>query len=226
MRVLKPQVEAINAKYAGDDQQMMMKRSQATMQLYRNAGASPMSGCLPMLLQMPFLIALYMFFPTAIDLRGESFLWVKDLSTYDPIISWGTDIPFITGLLGGNHISLFCLLWAVTNIIYSRYTMSMSAGADNSQMKMMRFMPYIMTIMFFIFFNSNAAGLTYYYFISTLITILQFLASRLLINEDKVLARLEENQRKPKKKKGFMARLEQMQKEQEKLMREQNKKRR
>ena len=226
MRVLKPQVEAINAKYAGDDQQMMMKRSQATMQLYRNAGASPMSGCLPMLLQMPFLIALYMFFPTAIDLRGESFLWVKDLSTYDPIISWSSDIPFITGLLGGNHISLFCLLWAVTNIIYSRYTMSMSAGADNSQMKMMRLMPYIMTIMFFIFFNSNAAGLTYYYFISTLITILQFVASRLLINEDKVLARLEENQRKPKKKKGFMARLEQMQKEQEKLMREQNKKRR
>lgn len=226
MRVLKPQVEAINAKYAGDDQQMMMKRSQATMELYRNAGASPMSGCLPMLLQMPFLIALYMFFPTAIDLRGESFLWVKDLSTYDPIISWSTDIPFITGLLGGNHISLFCLLWAVTNIIYSRYTMSMSAGADNSQMKMMRLMPYIMTIMFFIFFNSNAAGLTYYYFISTLITILQFVASRLLINEDKVLARLEENQRKPKKKKGFMARLEQMQKEQEKLMREQNKKRR
>ena len=226
MRVLKPQVEAINAKYAGDDQQMMMKRSQATMQLYRNAGASPMSGCLPMLLQMPFLIALYMFFPTAIDLRGESFLWVKDLSTYDPIISWSTDIPFITGLLGGNHISLFCLLWAVTNIIYSRYTMSMSAGADNSQMKMMRIMPYIMTIMFFIFFNSNAAGLTYYYFISTLITILQFVASRLLINEDKVLARLEENQKKPKKKKGFMARIEQMQKEQEKLMREQNNKRR
>ena len=226
MRVLKPQVEAINAKYAGDDQQMMMKRSQATMQLYRNAGASPMSGCLPMLLQMPFLIALYMFFPTAIDLRGESFLWVKDLSTYDPIISWSTDIPFITGLLGGNHISLFCLLWAVTNIIYSRYTMSMSGGASGSQMKMMRFMPYMMTIMFFIFFNSNAAGLTYYYFISTLITILQFLASRLLINEDKVLARLQENQKKPKKKKGFMARLEQMQKEQEKLMREQNKKRR
>lgn len=226
MRVLKPQVDAINAKYAGDDQQMMMKRSQATMQLYRNAGASPMSGCLPMLLQMPFLIALYMFFPTAIDLRGESFLWVKDLSTYDPIISWSTDIPFITGLLGGNHISLFCLLWAVTNIIYSRYTMSMSGGASGSQMKMMRFMPYMMTIMFFIFFNSNAAGLTYYYFISTLITILQFVASRLLINEDKVLARLEENQKKPKKKKGFMARLEQMQKEQEKLMREQNKKRR
>lgn len=226
MRVLKPQVEAINAKYAGDDQQMMMKRSQATMELYRNAGASPMSGCLPMLLQMPFLISLYMFFPTAIDLRGESFLWVKDLSTYDPVISWGFDIPVITGLLGGNHISLFCLLWAVTNIIYSRYTMSLSASGNNSQMKMMSWMPYIMTIMFFIFFNSNASGLTYYYFISTLITILQFVASRLLINEDKVLARLEENRKKPKKKKGFMARLEQMQKEQEKLMREQNKKRR
>lgn len=226
MRVLKPQVEAINAKYAGDDQQMMMKRSQATMQLYRNAGASPMSGCLPMLLQMPFLIALYMFFPTAIDLRGESFLWVRDLSTYDPIISWSSDIPVITGMLGGNHISLFCLLWAITNIFYSRYTMSMSAGGDNAQVKMMRWMPYIMTIMFFVFFNSNAAGLTYYYFISTLITILQFVASRLLINEEEVLARLEENQKKPKKKKGFMARLEQMQKEQEKLMREQNKKRR
>lgn len=227
MRVLKPQVDAINAKYAGDDQQMMMKRSQATMQLYKDAGASPMSGCLPMLIQMPFLIALYMFFPTAIDLRGESFLWAHDLSTYDPVISWSTNIPVITGLLGGNHISLFCLLWAVTNIVYSRYTMKMSGSGDNPQMKMMQWMPYIMTIMFFIFFNSNAAGLTYYYFISTLITILQFIASRLLINEEKVLARLEENRKNPKRKKGgFAARLEQMQKEQEKRLREQQKQQR
>lgn len=228
MRVLKPQVEAINAKYAGDDQQMMMKRSQATMQLYRDAGASPMSGCLPMLLQMPFLIALYMFFPTAIDLRGESFLWAQDLSTYDPVISWSGDIPLITGFLGGNHISLFCLLWAVTNVIYSRYTMKMSGGVDNPQMKMMKWMPYIMTIMFFVFFNSNASGLTYYYFISTLITILQFVASRLLINEEKVLAKLVENQNNPKKKKkgGLAARLEKMQKEQERILREQQKQQR
>ena len=220
MRVLKPQVDAINAKYPGDDQQMMMKRSQETMALYRNAGASPMSGCVPMLLQMPFLIALYMFFPTAVALRGESFLWAKDLSTYDGLIHWGTEIPLI-----GDHISLFCLLWCITNIFYSKYTMNAGGAADNPQMKSMKWMPYIMTIMFFFFFNNQSSGLTYYYFISTLITILQFVAARMIINEDKVLAKLEENKKKPKKKSGFMARLEKMQKEQEKMMREQQKNR-
>lgn len=225
MRVLKPQVEAINARYPGQDQKMMLKRSQETMALYRSAGVNQLSGCLPMLMQMPFLIALYMYFPTAIDLRGESFLWAQDLSTFDDIIRWDAEIPIISSLIG-NHISLFCLLWCVTSIFYTKYTMNMSGGGmDSPQMKPMRMMPYIMTIMFFFFFNSQASGLTYYYLISTVITILQFLASRALINEEKVLAKLEENKKKPRKKSGFMARLEQMQKEQEKMMREQRNKR-
>lgn len=226
MRVLKPQIDAINARYPGTDQKMMMKRSQETMSLYKSAGVSPMSGCLPMLLQMPFLIALYMYFPTAIDLRGEGFLWAKDLSTYDGIIHWSVNIPIISGLIG-NHISLFCLLWCITNVFYTRYTMNMSGGGmDNPQMKPMRMMPYIMTIMFFFFFNSQAAGLTYYYLISTLITMLQFFLSRVLINEEKVLKRLEENKKKPHKKSGFMARLEEMQKERERQLREQRNQRR
>lgn len=223
MRVLKPQIKAINDKYPGQEQAMMMKRSQETMALYKQAGASPMSGCLPMLLQMPFLISLYMFFPTAIALRGESFLWASDLSTYDAILSWDFDIPILSGLMG-NHLSLFCLLWAVTNILYSQYTMNMSGAGDNQQMKMMKYMPYIMSVMFFFFFNNNASGLCYYYFISTLITILQFLASRLLINEEKVLAKIEENKKKPKKKSGFMARLEEAQRLQQQQMRNQQKK--
>lgn len=223
MRVLKPQVAEINEKYKGDDQQMMMKRSQETMSLYRAAGASPMSGCLPMLLQMPFLISLYMFFPTAIALRGESFLWVKDLSTYDAILTWNFDIPILSGMMG-NHLSLFCLLWAVTNILYSQFTMGQGGVGDNQQMKMMKWMPYVMSIMFFFMFNNNASGLCYYYFVSTLITILQFVASRFLINEDKLLAQLEENKKKPRKKSGFMARLEEAQRMQQQQMREQNKK--
>lgn len=214
MRVLRPQIQAINEKYAGNDQAMMMKRSQETMKLYRYAGANPMSGCFPMLLQMPFLVALYMYFPTAIALRGESFLWAKDLSTYDAIHSWGFDIPLI-----GDHLSLFCLLWVITNIAYSKYTMASTPGGDQAQMKMMKWMPYIMSIMFFFFFNNNASGLCYYYFISTLITILQFVASRLLINEEKVLAKIEENKKKPRKKSGFMARLEEAQRQQQQLQR-------
>lgn len=220
MRLLKPQAEAINAKYPGNDQAAQLKRSQETMRMYRNAGASPMSGCLPMLLQMPFLIALYMFFPTSIYLRGQHFLWVKDLSSYDAILSWDFNIPILSGLMG-NHISLFCLLWAITNIFYSQYTMnSNAAGQQNQQMKMMKWMPWIMSIMFFFFFNNNASGLCYYYFIATLITVLQYMGSRYLINEKKVLAKLEENQKKPKKKSGFMARLEEAQRMQEKAMRE------
>ncbi len=226
MRVLKPQVEEINLKYPGKDQNMQLKRSQETMALYKSVGASPMAGCLPMILQMPFLIALYMYFPTSIDLRDTSFLWAEDLSSYDAILSWNFDIPILSGLMG-NHISLFCLLWAITNVIYSRYTMSQSAtGQENSQMKMMQWMPYMMSIMFFFFFNQNSSGLCYYYFISTLITILQYIAGRLIINEEKVLAKLEENKKKPRKKSGFMARLEEAQRLQQQRLREQQGKQR
>ncbi len=214
MRVLKPQVDEINKKYEGkDDQESMLKKQKETMALYSSVGASPMSGCLPMLLQMPFLIALYMYFPTSIYLRGQSFLWAADLSTYDPVISWDFNIPIISGLLG-NHISLFCLLMTIVNVVYNRYMMTQSSGG-NDAMAGMNYMPYMMSVMFFFMFNQNASGLSYYYFISTLITIIQFFVIRATINEEKLLRQMEENKKKPKKKGGsFMERLEKMQREQ------------
>lgn len=216
MRVLKPQVDEINKKYEGkDDQDSMLKKQKETMALYSSVGASPMSGCLPMLLQMPFLIALYMYFPTSIYLRGQSFLWADDLSTYDPVISWSYDIPLVSSLLG-NHISLFCLLMTIVNVVYNRYMMSQSSAGGNDAMASMKYMPYMMSIMFFFMFNQNASGLSYYYFISTLITIIQFFVIRATISETKLLQQMEENKKKPKKKNGnsFMERLERMQREQ------------
>lgn len=223
MRVLKPQVEAINAKYPGKDQETMLKKNQETMALYKTAGASPMAGCLPMLIQMPFLISLYMYFPTSILLRGESFLWAKDLSTIDPILTWSFDIPFLSSFYG-NHISLFCLIWAITNVIYSKYTMG-KQSTGQQQMAGMKWMPYIMTVMMLFFFNNNASGLCYYYFISTLITILQYVLSKVFLNEEKLLAKLEENKKKPAKKSKWAARLEEMQKQQREMQKQQAKRR-
>jgi len=225
MRVLRPQVEELNAKYPG--QEKAMERQKATMELYSRAGASPMSGCIPMLLQMPILIAVFMFFPSAIELRHESFLWAKDLSTYDAIISWNTYIPIITPYFG-NHISLFCLLMTIVQIFYTKFNMEMT-NTGQQQMPGMKMMMYLMPLMFLVFFNQYASGLTYYYFISTLFTIIQTLAFRFFINEEKLLAKLEENKKKPQKKSGFMKRLEEAQKLQEDQLRkqkEQQKKRR
>ena len=221
MRVLRPQIEAINAKYPGKEQDQMMKRQTETMNLYRSAGASPMSGCLPMLLQMPFLIALYMYFPTSILLRGQGFLWADDLSTYDAVISWNANIPLISSFLG-NHLSLFCVLMTVTNILYTRYTMNQSPSGEG--MAGMKMMPYIMAIMFFFMFNQNASGLSYYYFVSTLITILQYFAFRWTLNEDKLLRQLEENKKKPRKKSKWMQRLEEAQRLQQEQQRKAQKK--
>lgn len=211
MRVLRPQVEEINAKFPGQDK--AMERQRATMELYSRAGASPMSGCIPMLLQMPILVALFMFFPSAIELRHESFLWAHDLSTYDAIVSWNTYIPIITPYFG-NHISLFCLLMTITNIIYTKFNMDQT-NTGQQQMPGMKAMMYMMPVMMLVFFNSYASGLTYYYFISTLITILQTIIFRYTINEDKLLAKLEANKKKPVKKSGFMKRLEEAQKAQQ-----------
>lgn len=219
MRVLRPQVEEINAKYPKQEQ--AMDRQRATMDLYSRAGASPMSGCLPMLLQMPILIALYWLFPTAIELRQESFLWAHDLSTYDTIFSWNFDIPFISSFIG-NHISLFCLLMTIVNVIYTKFNMDM-ANTGQQQMPGMKMMMYIMPLMMFFLFNQKSAGLSYYFLISSLITILQTLSFRYLINEDKLLLKLEENKKKPKKKSGFMQRLEEAQRmQQEQLKKQQN----
>lgn len=217
MRVLRPQVEEINAKYPGQDQ--ALERQKAVMDLYSRAGASPMSGCLPMLLQMPILIALFMFFPSAIELRHESFLWAQDLSTYDAIVSWTTYIPVITPYFG-NHISLFCLLMTITNIVYTKYNMELT-NTGQQQMPGMKLMMYLMPLMFLVFFNQYASGLTYYYFISMLITIVQTLIFRYTIDEEKLLAKLEENKKRPVKKSGFMKRLEEAQKMQEEQLRKQ-----
>ena len=211
MRVLRPQVEEINAKYPGQEQ--AMDRQRAIMDLYSRAGASPMAGCIPMLLQMPILIALFMFFPAAIELRHQSFLWAQDLSTYDAIVSWDTYIPLVTPYFG-NHISLFCLLMTIVNILYTKFNMDQT-NTGQQQMPGMKLMMYLMPIMMLVFFNQYASGLTYYYFVSTLITILQTVIFRYTIDEEKLLAQLEENKRKPMKKSGLMKRLEEAQKMQQ-----------
>jgi YidC/Oxa1 family membrane protein insertase len=221
MRVLRPQVEAINAQYPGQDQ--AMERQRATMDLYSRAGASPMSGCVPMLLQMPILIALFMFFPAAIELRHESFLWAADLSTYDPLVTWDTYVPLITPYFG-NHLSIFCLLMTAIQIVYTKFNMEMTATGQQ-QMPGMKPMMYLMPLMMMFFFNEYASGLTYYYFISTLITIAQTILFRYTIDEEKLLAKLEQNKRKPQKRSGFMKRLEEAQKIQEEKLRLQKRQR-
>ncbi len=215
MRALKPQLDEINAKYPADK---MQERQQATMQLYSRAGVSPMSGCLPMLFQFPVLMAMFWFFPTAIELRGQSFLWADDLSAYDAILTWSTSIPLL-----GTHLSLFCLLMTAVNIVYTYITMQQQATDPN--MKFMKYMMYAMPLMFLFIFNDYAAGLSYYYFLSLLLTIIQTMIFRLSIDEKKLLAEMEANAKKKegKKKSGFMARLEAMQKEQQRMAREQAK---
>ncbi|RNC64635.1 membrane protein insertase YidC [Proteiniphilum sp. X52] len=218
MRVLRPQIQELEKKYPGNDQEMMMKRQQATMELYNKAGVNPMSGCLPMLIQMPVLLALFFFFPAAIELRQQGFLWADDLSTYDSLISWSGNIPLITRFLG-NHISIFCLLMTAVNVFYTKYNMSMT-DTGSQAMSGMKYMPIFMSVFMFFFLNSYPAGLNYYYFLSTLITIGLTLVMKQVIDENKILAQLEANKKKPKKKSGFMARLEEAQKMQEKMARE------
>lgn len=218
MRLLQPQVKEINEKYPG--QANAMTRQQKMMSLYSKAGASPMSGCLPMLLQMPILFALFTFFPSAIELRGQSFLWAHDLAAPDAIISWSGNIPLITEYFG-NHISLFCLLMTVTNIVYTRINMQSQGG---NSMPGMKWMMYLMPIFFMIFFNNYASGLSYYYFLSLLITIAQTYSFRYFVKEEDVKKKMAENAKKPRKKSGFMARLEEMQKQQQAMLREQQKK--
>ena len=218
MRVLNPEIAAINEKYPGQDN--AMKRQQKTMELYSLAGASPMGGCLPMLLQMPILIAMFTFFPSCIELRGQAFLWAKDLSAPDKIVEWSGQIPFITNYFG-NHISLFCLLMTITNIAYTYLTMQ--SQQSQQQMPGMKWMMYLMPLMFLVFFNNYASGLSYYYFISLLITIAQTYACRAFVNEDKLRATIAENRKKPRKKSGFMARLEEAQRQQQQMLKEQEK---
>lgn len=218
MRLLNPEIQAINEKYPG--QENAMTRQQKTMELYSRAGANPMAGCLPMLLQMPVLIAMFTFFPSCIELRGESFLWAKDLSAPDAIISWTANIPLVTEYFG-NHISLFCMLMTATNIIYTKITMA--SQASSNAMPGMKWMMYLMPLMFLVFFNNYAAGLSYYYFLSLLITIIQTYVFRHVVSEEKMRAKMAEAAKKPRKKSGFMARLEEAQRQQQAALREQQK---
>ena len=214
MRVLKPQIDEINKKIPADK---AMERQQAVMKLYKKAGVNPMGGCLPMLLQMPILIALFYFFPGAIELRQKSFLWATDLASYDSIATLPFNIPFY-----GNHVSLFCLLMTITNILYMWY--NSKNQPQNDQMKGMQTMMYIMPIMFLFIFNSYSSGLSYYYFIATLITIVQTWAIRKFVNDEKLLNQIELAKTKPVKKSKFQQKLEEMQRMQEQRMKQMPKK--
>ena len=222
MRVLKPKLDEATKQY--DKPEDQMKKQQAMMQLYSQYGVSPLSGCLPMLIQMPIWIAMFNFVPNAIQLRRESFLWIDDLSTYDPIIEWTTNIWGI-----GDHLSLTCILFCVSNVLYSYMTMRQQrdqmVGQQAEQMKMMQWMMYLMPVMFFFMFNDYSSGLNFYYFISLFMSAAIMFVLRKTTNDEKLLAILEarfkENKNNPKKKtSGLAARLEAMQKQAEELQRQ------
>ena len=221
MRVLKPKLDEATRQY--DKPEDQMKKQQAMMQLYSQYGVSPLSGCLPMLIQAPIWIAMFNFVPNAIQLRRESFLWIDDLSTYDPIVEWQTNIWGI-----GDHLSLTCILFCLSNILYSYMTMRQQkdqmVGAQAEQMKMMQWMMYLMPVMFFFMFNDYSSGLNFYYFISLFFSAAIMWTLRKTTNDEKLLAILEarykENKANPKKQSGLAARLEAMQKQAEEMQRQ------
>ena len=226
MRVLKPKMDALNAKYP--KQEDAMKKQQEMMQLYSQYGVSPMGGCLPMLIQMPIWIALFNFVPNAIELRGQSFLWADDLSAYDDVIRWGKDVWLI-----GDHLSIFCVLFCVMQIANTWISMKQQQNAvmspeQEQSMKMMKWMMYLMPLMFFFMFNTYSSGLNYYYFLSGLTSILIMWFLRRTTDDDKLLAQMEaykaKNANNPKKASGMAARLEALQRMAEEQQRLQQKK--
>lgn len=222
MRVLKPKLEEATKQYNKPEDQM--KKQQEMMMMYSRYGVSPMSGCLPMLIQMPIWIAMFNFVPNAIQLRGQSFLWIDDLSTYDPIIEWGENLWLI-----GDHLSLTCILFCASNLLYSWFTMQQQkdqmVGQQAEQMKMMQWMMFLMPLMFFFMFNDYSAGLNFYYFISLLFSAIIMFALRKTTNDEKLLAKLEErykeNMANPNRKaSGLYGRLEEMQRKQAEMERQ------
>lgn len=214
MRVIAPEVQKINEKYPKQEQ--AMQKQQAIMNLYKRAGINPMAGCLPMLLQFPILVAMFRFFPASIELRQQSFLWADDLSSYDSILDLPFNIPFY-----GAHISLFCLLMTVAQIFYTRITMKQQP--QNNSMPGMKFMMYFMPVMMLFILNSQSAALNYYYLISLCITFIQMFAIQKSINGEKVLKRLEANSKKPLKKSKWQQRIEALEKQNQALMAERQK---
>ncbi len=218
MRVLRPKLDAATKQY--DKPEDAMKKQQAMMQMYSEYGVSPLSGCLPMLIQMPIWIAMFNFVPNAIQLRGQSFLWMDDLSAYDPIVEWSENLWLI-----GDHISLTCILFCVTNLLYSWLTMRQQrdqmVGQQAEQMKMMQWMMMLMPLMFFFMFNDYSSGLNFYYFISLFMSAAIMWLLRKTTDDEKLLAYLEakreENKNKPNKLSGLAARLQAMQEEQQRL---------
>jgi YidC/Oxa1 family membrane protein insertase len=215
MRVLKPEVEEINQRYPKPED--AMKKQSATMALYKQAGASPMSGCLPMLLQMPILFALFRFFPSSIELRQQPFLWATDLSSYDSIYDFGFSVP-----LYGDHISLFTILMTIATLVYTKINNDMMASGSGQQAKTMKIMMYMMPIMFLGIFNDYAAGLSYYYFLVNCMTFLQMWIFRMVIDEKKIHAKIQMNKLKPVKKSGWAKRLEELSKQQQQMQQQKN----
>ena len=227
MKALKPEVDEINARYTGQSQEEMMKKQQATMALYKQYGVSQLGGCLPMLIQMPIIFALFRFFPASIELRGQPFLWADDLSAYDSILDLPFKIPFY-----GDHVSLFALLMAVTTYLYSRYNYKQGAVQGQQQMAGMKFMMlYLMPIMMLCLLNSYSSGLSYYYTVSQLATMGIMWGFRVFTNEDKLRAKMEAKARqkasdpeKAKKKSGFQQRYEEALRQQQQAQRQQQQK--
>ncbi len=204
MRVIKPEIDELSEKY--DDP---MKKQQAQLELYNKAGVSPLGGCLPMLLQFPILIALFQFFPAAIELRQQSFLWADDLSSYDSIYNLPFDIPFY-----GDHVSLFTLLMTISTLIYTWMNQQLTGSAQNQQFPQMKYIIYLMPIMFLGVFNNYAAGLSYYYFVANMITFGQQFAIRSFIDEDKIKAKIAERKERPQKENRLMRRMREVQDQQ------------
>ena len=206
MKALKPEIDEINDKMKDKD---AMAKQKATMTLYRQAGVNPMAGCIPMLLQLPILYAMFRFFPASIELRQESFLWATDLSTYDSIFSLPFEIPYY-----GAHVSLFTILMAISTFFYSKYNMDMAGGGGSAQLPQMKMMIYFMPVMLLFFFNSYSSGLSYYYLTANVISMVQqFVIKRYFINESAIRAKIQKNKKKPKKKSNFQQRLEKMSKD-------------
>ena len=216
MRALKPEIEAINEKYPKDED--MMKKQQATMSLYRSAGVKPAGGCLPMLLQMPILIAMYRFFPSAYELRQQPFLWAEDLSTYDSIWDFGHNVPLL-----GDHLSLFTILMTIATVVYTWLNQKLMAPTQGNkdQQRMMNIMMYMMPIMFLFMFNNFASALTYYYLLFNILTFLQMWIFRVAIDEDKLRAEMQENMKKPVKKSKWQLKMEELQKQQQQMLKQQ-----
>ncbi|MFI3285294.1 MAG: membrane protein insertase YidC [Rikenellaceae bacterium] len=220
MRVIKPEVDEINAKYP--KQEDAMKRQQATMDLYKKAGINPMGGCIPMLIQMPIIIAMFRFFPASIELRGQSFLWANDLSSYDSIVNLPFNIPFY-----GDHISLFALLMAVTMFFYSQINYQQTASSQPQMAGMKFMMVYMMPVMMLLWFNGYSSGLCFYYLLANLLTIAQTMIIRNMVDDQKIHAMIKANSAKSKnggKKSKFQQRYEELMAEQERLQKEKNKK--